>query len=354
MLYFRMMWVTGTFMCGASALPCPICHPSCNCEATAGVCSSCKDPLAELFANDGACRCKAGQGSSNDPYHASCSACDASCDTCNKAGSASECYTCKVSTADLEVSNGSDRGRCVCGAGYRMFNSPTQESDCVACVGCSTCTATGQCFVSEEAYKAITSAKLVGLPTSTPGTICYRLPTEFPDCDHNVLEDIMGPIAKDAGGNLQPTEAQCAELLNTNWPFVEYWMNIIFPNYNPPTTYLSLSLQKGILRLWIQQFHPSLLVNDPDWAPLIAAINAPAANWANYLSWGGAAPGYSIDGGVTLKLFPPKLQAFLAATCPTVGCNDVNLLMAGSTVCFNPSCAAPDKCAFISSAFPCK
>ena len=164
----------------------------------------------------------------------------------------------------------------------------------------------------------------------------------------------MGPIAKDAGGNLQPTEAQCAELLNTNWPFAEHWMSIIFPNYNPPTTYLALNLQKNILRMWIQQFHPSALVNDPDWEPLIDAINAPAANWVNYVSWGGVAPGYSLDGGVTLKLFPPELQAFLAATCSTVGCNDVNLLNAGSTVCLNQSCAVPEKCAIISSSFPCK
>jgi hypothetical protein len=164
----------------------------------------------------------------------------------------------------------------------------------------------------------------------------------------------MGPIAKDGDGNLQPTEAQCAELLNANWPFAEYWLTTIFPNYNPPTANLALNLHKNILRLWIQQFHPSILVNDPNWKPLIDAINAPAANWANYLSWGGVTPGYTLDGGTTLRLFPPQLQAFLEETCSTVGCNDVNLLNAGSIVCFNPGCAVPAKCMIVSSASPCR
>jgi hypothetical protein len=340
-------------MCGAYALPCPICHPSCDCTVTPGVCSSCKDSNAELYLENRACRCKVGYGATFLPYHATCGSCHGSCGTCYDSGSGASCYTCSVSTAVLEVSN-SDRGRCVCGAGYRMFLYPTLEANCVPCVGCSSCTATGQCFVSEEAHEAISSANLVGLPISTPGAVCFRLGTEFPNCDHDVLEGIMGPIEKDYYGNLQPTEAQCAELLNANWPFAEYWLKTIFPNYSPPTTFLALNLQKNILRLWIQQFHPSLLVNDPDWKPLIDAINAPAANWSNYLSWGGVTPGYTLDGGTTLRLFPPQLQAFLEETCSTAGCNDVNLLNAGSTVCFTPSCALPSTCQMISTAYPCR
>lgn len=207
----------------------------------------------------------------------------------------------------------------------------------------SSCTATGECFVSEEVREAITSVKLVGLPISTPGAVSFRLPTSFPDCNHDVLEGIMGPIERDDDGNLQPTEAQCADLLNANWPFAEYWLITISPNYNPPTTSIALNLQKHILRLWTMQFHPSTLGNDPNWKPLIDAINAPAADWVNYMSWGGLTPGYTLDGGTTLRLFPLQLQAFLEETCSTVGCNDVNLLNAGSTVCFNLGCAVPEK-----------
>ena len=233
-----------------------------------------------------------------------------------------------------------------------MRVSPTTEADCVAC-GCSACTATGKCYSSSDIGTIIKNSALVGLPKSTPGTICHRLPRALPDCDHNVLEDIMGPLAKDANGDYAPTQTQCVDLLVANWPHLEHWLNVIFPNFNPPTTFVTVSISRSVLKLWIQQFHPSSIVNNPDWTHLVNTLNAPAADWVHYFAWGGADPGYTTDDGATFKSFPPQLQAYLVSVCATEGCNDINVLNAASQVCWVQLCLIPAKCALVNSAFPC-
>lgn len=331
---------------------CPACHPSCSdCLATAGVCDSCKAGAdAASSANGAACRCIDGKGTNSAnaaSYHGECVNCAESCATCYS-DQITKCYTCKVSRAIVSAAS-KEYGSCGCGKGFIPFPNPTTEEQCIRCLpsGCPFCTGAfeSQCYPSEIGYNVVAMGGSFGVPTTTATHICYNQPIMFPAaCERNILEDIMGPLTVDGNGVYTPTHDQCNRLLRSIWPTAEFWFPKVFPTLDPPTTMLQKSFFQAFLMIVLLQFSPAALLHDSDWTDIVTAFNAPATAWENYMFWGGASIGYTIDGGATALEFPPNLKAWLQPKCPSENCMLFMLLNMGNTVCSNPSCVLSVQC----------
>jgi len=346
--------VLGTFMCGASELPCAECHPSClNCDVTPGICQSCRAGAdAVAFPHGQACRCIDGKGTDKvnaNLYHEVCSPCSDSCATCFIGNDDYNCYTCKVSTTEL-VKQSRDLGSCSCRDGYQPGRIPVLESDCVPCVpaGCPACVGpTAQdCFSSVAVAEFARLSMTIPLPETTATHICYCIPLDLPTCASNVLVEIMGSLADDGNGVYQPQVSQCYTLLNAMWPYITYWFTEIFPTFDPAIVYRPKSFSALIVKLWILEFTPSELVNNPDWKPIVTAFNQPAAAYANYLAWIGTTPGYTLDGTST-----HPMPAALAAS----GSISVYIIpfLSGSKVCDTSGCSMQAQCALIMPGLEC-
>ena len=84
--------------------------------------------------------------------------------------------------------------------------------------------------------------------------------------------------------------------------------------------------------MWILEATPSVLINDPDWKPIVTAFNQPEAAYANYLAWPDTTPGYTLDGTSTHPL-PAAMAASMqmgiaiypfnsgSKVCDTSGCS---------------------------------
>lgn len=342
---------TASFMCGSYTLPCPECHPSCSsCDIISGICDSCLAGAdAEPFAGGAACRCKDGKAprtSISQYYHQVCVDCVSPCATCF-GDAVDNCYTCKVSTAVIKADR-KGYGHCICGNGFQPVDNPTEESSCVSCVpsGCPYCTGPTEddCYASIEANSLSQTGFFAISYTTT--TICYDQPLgSVSSCGRSFLEDIMGPLTDDGAGVYTPTKTQCNKLLLSIWPATEFWFAEIFPTLDPITTVLNRYIYKSSFMKLILQFSPAALLNDSKWTDIVAAWNAPAPNWENYFFWGGANPGYTINGGVTALEFPPAYKAWVLLKCPTENCIEFVFFNLMSTVCSNPSCALTAVCA---------
>jgi hypothetical protein len=93
-----------------------------------------------------------------------------------------------------------------------------------------------------------------------------------------------------------------------------------------------------MLKLWILQFGPAEM---DSWTDIKTAINGAGENWQNYIAWIEGSPGFSLDAGTTVHLFPEKLLAWLQASCSTTAaCKDLALIFNNaSKVCDNASCS---------------
>jgi len=342
--------VFSTFLCGSADAPCPECHPSCDCT-TPGVCGTCiAGANAELIVNAAACQCVDGMGTYTLnflTYHIECQTCADQCATCYSTLS-NGCYTCKVSSATInEKKRG--YGSCLCAIGYLSYVDPVAESDCVPCVpaGCPYCTGLTEddCYPTIETAILVAFGPMYNLPDTSSDQICYRVSLNFPpDCGTAILEGIVGTLNVE-GDLYKPTQEQCIKLMKGLWPSYEYWFSKVYPTFDPPIEFFPSSLYKTYLMMIMVQFSPSALMNDPDWAVLIAGFNAPSESWANYFFWGGPNLGYTLDGGITDLEYPPTLKAWLQFRCPEEGfCTDLQLLVVGAPICNLPNCRIKSKC----------
>ena len=143
------------------------------------------------------------------------------------------------------------------------------------------------------------------------------------------VEAVIGPITRDGSGNLQPTQEECLELLRAQWSFLSDWFKVLFPSYSPPasaTAEEKYATEMG-LRIWILRFGGNNMFTQAEWGLLVAAFNAPSAQWSNYLAW---ATGYSVDGKI-MRIYPAALQSALTE-------RDIALVSRFSTVCGTAGC----------------
>lgn len=353
--------VLSTFICGSITLPCLACHPSCSdCTTTTGFCDSCKAGSdAQPIAENSACKCIDGKGSNNSQfglnYHEGCNTCHGACETCYNDRS-DTCYTCKVSHAVRQLGS-KDIGRCICGNGYQPYSNPTQESHCQSCVpaGCPVCVGYSEadCFGNLEAYYFTQNTGPFGASVTSNTHICYRIPLALPTCAFNVLEDIMGTLPNDGNGLYQPEGNQCYLLLESMWPYLNYWFGRIFHSFDPPLRYLPKSYAIANVKLWILQFTPVTLLRDQDWTPIVTALNQPAANYDNYMAWAGPTPGYTLDGGATIHDLPEALETWVQTNCSFDSCPDLWVFLIGTRVCDTSGCLLQEKCAAILSTSVC-
>jgi len=176
------------------------------------------------------------------------------------------------------------------------------------------------------------------LPDTTATHICYRVPLDLPTCASNVLVEIMGSLADDGNGVYQPQVSQCNTLLNAMWPYITYWFTEIFPTFDPPIRNFPKNFSTFIVKLWILEFTPSELINDPDWKPIVTAFNQPAAAYANYLAWTRTAPGYTLDGTSTHPMPAAVAASALIGTY-------ILPFLCGSKVCNTSGCGMQAQCA---------
>jgi hypothetical protein len=130
---------------------------------------------------------------------------------------------------------------------------------------------------------------------------------------------------------------------------IGYWFTDIFSTFSPPSAASDAEkLQiKTTLQLWILQFSPASLKQDPDWEPLVAAFNDESADWGNYLGWATSPRGYTLDGVETLR-FPAALDAWLG-----VEMRDLVALNVKSTVCDSLACGYANECWSINPSLTC-
>lgn len=239
------------------------------------------------------------------------------------------CLTCKVPEATLTKADG---GVCYCGTGYVREFSPT-----VACGVCAPndCVCSGlkgtPCLKPEhqEFVTFVSAGYNLPLASPTNGAWCFGSSIPASAREISEVEAVIGPITRDGSGNLQPTQEECFELLRAQWSFISDWFQLLFPNYSPPasaTAEEKYATEMG-LRIWILRFGGSNMFTQPAWRLLVAAFNAPSAQWSNYLSW---ASGYSTDGEIIMP-YPAALQSALKE-------RDIALISRFSTVCGAADC----------------
>ena len=88
------------------------------------------------------------------------------------------------------------------------------------------------------------------------------------------------------------------------------------------------------------------MTNDPLWQTFLTDLNA-VTDWTTFLMWGGASPGYTLDGS-SRKDLPADLGASFSA-----GGLGIQLLLASSLVCGDVSCNFPTECQSVSSESTC-
>jgi hypothetical protein len=96
---------------------------------------------------------------------------------------------------------------------------------------------------------------------------------------------VIGAISLNGQGLQRPTIDQCFELLTAEWPFVTYWFGEIFPNFKPPGFAMSseIDMLKSVLFLWILQYGPSEIKNDPLWQDIVTTFNNASLDWSRLL-----------------------------------------------------------------------
>ena len=194
----------------------------------------------------------------------------------------------------------------------------------------------------------------LGLPKLTETfyhLICYRTPLPTTTCTPDPIEYVTGPIV-DYATVAKPTRFQCYSLLTSQWPWVTYWFNRLFPTFEGPAsiTYTNLNTVKTVLKMWILEFGPAEM---DTWTDIKAAMNGVGENWQNYLAWIDSDSGFSTDAGATVHPFPAKLLASLQASSYGRTSQSDELkqtINKYSTVCNNADCSSTMKgyCAQVS------
>ena len=199
----------------------------------------------------------------------------------------------------------------------------------------------------EQAVFANHAAAVYSLPLrdETNGLICYRQPVPSTTCD--ALTPVLGAITSDFSG-LHLTADQCFKLLTGEWGFVTYWFGNIFPDFRPPATATDSEKNtlKSVLWLWILQYGPSEIKENPLWQDIVTTFNNAALDWTKLLAWSGALKGYTRDGTNPLS-FPAVLEASLTQTSP-----EMKLFNHFSRLCASP-CSLGAQCRQISATSVC-
>ena len=182
------------------------------------------------------------------------------------------------------------------------------------------------------------------LPMSkvTNGAVCYGSKLPSSPKDLSVFEGILGALTSDG----PVTTDKCYELLQLQWPSLIYWFNMLIPRFVPPSeaTEFQIYSIKTAVWLWVLRFGPGVLSFDSSWKQLISALNAPQSQWYKYLAWGGATPGYTID-GKTVRNFPVAMGA--------VSSGELAVLNLFSKVCQTFGCAMKVQCQQVAVSSPC-
>ena len=331
-----------SFLCSGAGGECSLCHYSCNCDG-AGLCLSCKDSTLTPDPLLNACHCSGNTGSSGGIYSVACAPCDSNCATCNLAGDPNSCLTCKAANASVQDILG---GTCPCPITNVIPGTTCDPcpNDCPYCVDSDP----ASCMSKAEVDFALTATSLYGLPTLSEqnASICYRTRTASHDKSRCALEAVLGTLVP---GAITLTTSQCYKLLNSEWTMLAYWFTNIFSNFAPPNTLSDAEKLKikTVLELWLLQFSPASLKQDPDWQPLVAAFNDISADWTRYLGWARAPRGFTLDGTATL-LFPAELDTWLGTEN-----RDLVALNVKSTVCDASGCGFAHECWSINPALAC-
>ena len=218
-----------------------------------------------------------------DKYHESCVACYYGCTTCESASAPGDCQDC-----------------------FPNY----QKGSCVG-VGC-TCGCQSDCPTADEVDFVELVKKDHSLPYiyETGSLICYRQPVPTIDCGHDLLSAVVTGTIPDIVGALNPTQAQCDELLHTQWPWVTYWFDQLFGGMTLPqsaTADDSLLIKTTIWALILKQ-GPATLNGDQSWKDFVAVFKSVTPPWTTLLGWPSSADGtttpagYSIDGSTKLSL----------------------------------------------------
>ena len=336
--------VSNSFLCGSSSYGtgCLDCHPSCN-GCTAGICNACTAFGATKSADGAVCLCNSGTGGTSK-FHTSCFSCHPNCSTCEISSSPDSCKSCAVKGASVAPHKSSSS--CECRAGYVPNAYPVGACTPCAPAGCPYCIGSdeSQCMSPEqhELAKIMFIALPLPITTETAGhLICYRTPLPTSGCTPDPIESVTGPIV-DYATVAQPTSFQCYSLLKAQWPWVNYWFDHLFPDFEGPLpiSYTNFILIKTYLKLWILQFGPSEM---DTWTDIKAAINGAGENWKNYIGWYDSNPGFSTDAGVTVHPFPAKLLASLQAGGATGSNMEIQVFNRESKVCADSSCSSTIK-----------
>ena len=392
----------GFCSCGDGFVPqepvlnaCVPCHTSClTCVDNASTgCTSCKFANTLLSnLSGGICSCKADYVPQSPMTHA-CVPCHPSCSTC-KTETASGCLTCKIATAVVTDVTG---GMCYCPDGFMVQESPVTEcvpchpscrrcineliggclsckaagakptkfvggscncgdgyvpqegvtGSCVPCAGCRFCSGprAPQCMANRDmAVFGVLTDSNYGLPMSkvANGAVCYGSKLPSSPKDLRVFEGILGALTSDG----PVATDKCYELLQLQWPSLIYWFNMLIPNFTPPSeaTEFQIYSIKTAVWLWVLRFGSTVLSFDSSWKQLISALNAPQSQWYKYLAWGGATPGYTID-GKTVRNFPVAMGA--------VSSGELAVLNLFSKVCQTFGCAMKVQCQQVAVSSPC-
>lgn len=322
---------------------CVACHPSCSSckDGTASGCLTCKIATAVVTnVGGGKCYCPDGFMVQESPV-TECVACHSSCKKCMN-GLIGGCLSCKVTGARLTNPGG---GVCTCRDGYVPQEGVT--GSCVPCAECRFCCGprAPQCMPNRDmaVFGVLTDANYA-LPmfTVTDGAVCYGSKLPSSPKDLSVFEGILGALTSDG---LVVTD-KCYELLQVQWPSLIYWFHMLLPRFapSPEATEFQVYSIKTVVWLWVLRYGPALLSFDNSWRQLISALNAPQSEWYKYLAWGGATPGYTID-GKTVRSFPVAIGA--------VSSGELAVLNMFSKVCQTFGCAMQVQCRQVTVSSPC-
>lgn len=293
-----------TFMCGASTGGiCPSCHTSCGACDGSDICLICKsdDSVLETRAN-------------------------AFC-------------TCPISLDWAALNYFAD-----CGIGPPP--PPSCFPGCVQCVGPSEAACMDN--ADQVAFVKIAEADYqLPILDESDGAFCFY--QRIPNSDCNPITALVGVVNADSTG-LHPTQDQCYTLLKANWLFVTHWFGKLFRDFTLPTTPVPTVDEayktKSVLWLWILQYGPHALSNDPLWVDIVTTFNDNMLDWTRLLAWKGVLTGYSPD-GVQRKSFPEQLAAALTSTSP-----ELQLFNRFSTLC-SDVCALGAECQQLNPANSC-
>ncbi len=353
--------VNNSFLCGStdSGTACPKCHPSCGSCTSEGICETCAAAGATKAADGSICLCNSGTGGTTT-FHTICAACHPNCATCGMGNTKYVCHTCAKAGATLLTYN--SVGDCQCRAGFVPEIDPTEACTPCAPAGCPNCIGSdeSQCMSQEQAdFSTTILIGLLNLPIRTESAdnrICYRTRLPISSCTPDPIEAVTGEIV-DYATVAKPTAYQCFDLLKAEWPFVNYWFDRLFPAFEgvSPNSHSNMVFTKTTLQIWIMQFGPSEM---NDWTDIKEAMNDAGENWGNHMAWINSSPGFSLDAGETVKVFPEKLLTWLQSSCSSTTANCFELMTTFnmfSTACSSGSCSASVKtyCTQIQSDSPC-